>query len=213
VSALDSLLTEFLNTLTNAGLNLDPRSEARLRSLQGRSVQLIVELPAPASEKSFTVLVDDGRLQILSHSLPQPNAIARGSIPDLLGWLFGGASGGGKVALEGDDTVLIELSAIFRRYSPGISEPMSALLGVKASANILNIAEGAVAALRSTLEGVGSAIQRSTDKRYATRSRLDTLLDVLDDTRARVDRLSERVRAEESRRASEIREPAIGPSS
>jgi hypothetical protein len=67
----------------------------------------------------------------------------------------------------------------------------------------LNIAEGAMATLRSAMQGVGSTLQSSTTDHYVTRSSLSAFLDVLQDTQARVDRLAQRVRAEESHRSIE----------
>ena len=195
----EALLTEFVNTLTNASLKLDPLSESRLRLLDGRRVHLVTELPTPVDDRTFSLLISNGRVEILPYAVPQPNAIARGTIPDLLGWFVAGANSPGRISFEGDDTVLQELTDIFHSYTPEFSEPVSGLLGGEVAANLLNVAEGAMATLRSAAQGAGSALQRGTAQRYVTRASLSAFLDVLDDTRSRVDRLAQRVRAAESR--------------
>ena len=95
------------------------------------------------------------------------------------------AIGGGAVSYQG----------MGRLEDPGAWE----LLGGEVAANLLNVAEGAMATLRSAAQGAGSALQRGTAQRYVTRASLSAFLDVLDDTRSRVDRLAQRVRAAESR--------------
>lgn len=197
-ATLESLFAEFVNTLTNATLSLDPLSGARLQALQGRCVHLVIQLPAVA-DRTFSLLVNDGKLEIAPYPVPEPNAIARGTLVDLLGWVAGGAGTSGTISFEGDETVLQELSDIFRRYRPDLSEPVAGLLGSEVAENLLNVAEGAIAALRSAAQGAGSALQRGTAQRYVTRTSMNAFLDVLDDTRARVDRLAQRVQAEESR--------------
>lgn len=194
---LESLFTEFINTLTNASLKLDPLSESRLRALDGRSVRLVTELPTPVDDKTFTLLATDGRIEVLPYAVPEPNAIARGSIPDLLSWFVRGVTGTGRISFEGDETVLQEFTGIFRSFSPDLAEPVSGLLGNDVAANLLNVIEGAMATLRSAVDGAGSALQRGTSERYVTRASLNALLDVLDDTQSRVDRLAQRVRAAE----------------
>ena len=198
---LERLITEMINTLTNAGLKLDPLSESRLRSLDGRCVHLVTQLPAPVEDKTFALLVRGGRLEIASSLVPEPNAIARGTIPDLLAWFASGATGPGRISFEGDETVLQELTEIFQSYTPDFVEPVAGLLGREVADNIVSIAEGTMAALRSALEGTGAAVQRGSTERYVTRSSLNAFLDVLDDAQSRVDRLAQRVRAAE-------REPA-----
>lgn len=201
---LELWLTEFATTLTNAGLKLDPLSESRLRALDGHCVHLVTELPTPVDDKTFTLLVTDGRVEILPYAVPEPNATVRGSIPDLLTWFIRGAAGPGKISFEGDETVLGELTEIFHRYTPDLSELVSGLLGSEVAANLANVAEGVMAALGSALQGAGSALQRSTAERYVTRSSLSAFVDLLDDTRARLDRLAQRVRAEESHTPSAV---------
>ena len=105
------------------------------------------------------------------------------------------------MSFDGDETVLQELTGIFSSYSPDLAEPASGILGRELTANLLNVDAGAMATLRSAVEGTGSALQRGTTERYVTRSSLTAFLDVLDDTRSRADRLAQRVRAEQERRA------------
>jgi len=198
---LESLFAEFVNTVTNASLKLDPLSEPRLRALQGRRIHLVTELPA-VDDRTFTVLATDGRLEIVPYAMPDPNAIVRGSIPDLLGWLVRGAAGQGRVSFEGDETVLHELTDVLHGYAPDVTEPIAGLVGGDVATNLLSVAEGAMATLRSALEGAGSALQQGTAQRYVTRSDLNAFLDMLDDARSRADRLAQRVTAGEQRRTS-----------
>ncbi|MCZ6710805.1 MAG: hypothetical protein O7B25_10615 [Gammaproteobacteria bacterium] len=202
-SQFESVLAEFANTLTNASLKLDLFSESRLRALDGRCVHLVTKLPAPVDDKTFTLLVTDGRVEILPYAASKPNAIVRGSIPDLLTWLARGPAGSSGISVEGDESVLGELSGIFHAFTPDLSGPFSRLLGTEVAAEVLNVAEGAMAMLRSAMQGVGSTLQRSTAEHYVTRASLSAFLDVLQDTQARLDRLAQRVCAEESHRSTE----------
>ena len=46
MSGIETAVAEIISTLSNAGLKLDPLSEARLREIEGRSVCLEIEPPA-----------------------------------------------------------------------------------------------------------------------------------------------------------------------
>ena len=200
--SLASLFTDFVSTLTNASLNLDPLSESRLRSMNGRCIHLVARLPTPLDDKTLSVLVTDGRLEVVAFAAPQPDAVARGSISDLLAWLTSGTTAAGRVSVEGDETVVTELREIFRRYDPVLAETVLGFLDSEVTASILNFVEGTVATLRSTLEGAGAALQRGSAERYLTRPQLESFVDVLGNAQSRVDRLAQRVRDEESRAAS-----------
>ena len=170
--------------------------------MNGRCIHLVTRLPTPLDDKTLSVLVTDGRLEVVAFAAPQPDAVARGSISDLLAWLTSGTTAAGRVSLEGDETVVTELREIFRRYDPVLAETVLGFLDSEVTASILNFVEGTVATLRSTLEGAGAALQRGSAERYVTRPQLESFVDVLGNAQSRVDRLAQRVRDEESRAAS-----------
>ncbi len=199
MSAAEVLFIDFLDRLTNASLKLDSQSASRLKRLEGRMLRLEGEMPNDVSDRIFTLKVDGGQLSFYPHALPEPNVIVKGKLVDLVTWLLARGNAA-NVTIDGDDTVLQELFDVFRNFAPDLGKPLSNLLGSQTAEDLLGTAELAFAALRSVIEGAGSAIKESAAGRYADEARLGALLDGIDNVRMRTDRVAERIRAEETRR-------------
>lgn len=194
-------LVDALAALANASLSLDPASRARLSALEGRSVGVVAELPAPLTPRPFTLQVDHARLCLHARALEQPNVIVRGSLPDLAQWLLTGATGGrGGLHIDGDTTVLLELAAVFRGFTPDPTGPLGRVLGPETAASLVGAGEMAFAGLRSAAAAVGGSLRQGAAERFVNRQQMDRFLDALDDMKLRVDRLGARVSAEEARR-------------
>ncbi|MCZ6640512.1 MAG: hypothetical protein O7F71_02960 [Gammaproteobacteria bacterium] len=199
MSAVEVLFIDVLDRLANASLNLDPQSTSRLKRLDGHMVRLEGEMSKNVSPRIFTLKVESGHLSFYPHALSEPNVIVKGKLADLGAWLLSrGASA--NVAIVGDETVLQELQAVFRDFEPDLGKPLSNLIGSQVAEDLLGTVELAFAALRSAVEGAGSAIKHSAAGRYADEARLNALLDGIDNVRMRTDRVAARIRAEESRR-------------
>ncbi len=199
----ESALVELVNRATNATLELDPKAASRLAAAEGHRARLIAALPG-GREQSFTLSVVGGRMAFTPHAEAEPNVVVRGSVPALLSMLAGGRSAG-PVTIEGDVSVLEELAAIFKGFAPDLAEPLSKLVGETSADGILNAAEAGLALLKSAAEATGESLRRGVGERFATRTRVNVLLDRLEDARERSDRLAARIGNLESARGSHQR--------
>jgi ubiquinone biosynthesis protein UbiJ len=216
-SGLDSVLADALAELANRSLDLDPASRARLTALEGRQLQITVELPPSLRPRDFALVVSAGRLRFLPHAPERPNVILRGSPPDLAGALFSGMAGGmvggmaggmaggergpgSRLQIDGDGSVLTELNAALRAFRPDLGSPLSRVLGAEFAQAALGTVELAIAALRSAFEGAGHAAREGAARTFVDRPQAERFLDGLDELRLRIDRLAARVQAQEQRR-------------
>lgn len=197
----DAVLADALAELANLSLNLDPASRARLAALNGRRVQLTAEFPPPLGTREFTLLIQSGRLRLFTHAQDAPNVIVRGSPTDLVSAIAGG-SDRARLTIDGDATVLHELTAALRGFRPDLAGPLSQALGAEAARAALGTAELALAGLRSLLEGAGNTVRDGAKQTFVDRAQAERLLDDLDDLRLRIDRLGARVAAQEQRKAA-----------
>jgi ubiquinone biosynthesis protein UbiJ len=207
--ALEAALVELVNRAANATLELDPKAASRLAASEGHRARLIAELPGGV-EKSFTLAVVGGRMVFTPHAEAEPNVMVRGSVPALLSMLAGGRSAG-PVTIEGDVGVLEELAAVFKGFAPDLAEPLSKLVGETSADGILNAAEAGLALLRSAAEATAASLRRGVGERFATRSRVNVLLDRLDDARERSDRLAARINGLEGARRPNARPERPAP--
>lgn len=197
-SGPEAVLADLLADLANAGLELDPATQARLAALEGRSLQISTRL-APLGERDLTLRVSGGRLRLHPHAVDAPHVIVRGDPSTLLAWLTGADEPGG-LRIDGDSTVLGEFTAVLRTFRPDLGGPLARLLGPHAARDALGTAELALAGLRSAFQGARNSVRDGAGRTFLDRAGLDRLLDELDDLRLRADRLGARVTAEEQRR-------------
>lgn len=232
MSGLESVVADLLGTLSNAGLQLDPLSQARLRALEGHRVWFDISLPTALAAQNLTLTIAvgnpdpdftgpgaggpdlagsrpaDRRLEFTAGCHGQPNAIVRGSMPALFAWLTGSDDAGSTLTFEGDEAVLAELTGILTNFEPDLAEPLTTFLGADAADNLIGVAETAFASLRSVLQGLGNAVQDTAGRSYVNSPNLSTLLNGLDDLQLRIDRLAAKVQAAEKRRGAEKRRSA-----
>ncbi|MEZ5560993.1 MAG: hypothetical protein R3E86_20930 [Pseudomonadales bacterium] len=198
---LEALLADAVERLANAGVELDPATAARLHALEGRSVQLRVQLPAPVRERVFSLRIQAGRPRLDAVPVPQPNVIVSGTPVDLAAWLLAPGSGAAaRLRVDGDGTVVHEFSGILHGYAPDFSAPLGRLFGEATAANLIGFGELALAAARSVLAGAGSALREGAGRHFASKAEIDDFLDRLDALRLRVDRLDARMRIQAERR-------------
>lgn len=197
----EAVLADMLAELANRGLDLDPASRARLAALEGSRVQLSAQFPG-LGNRDFTLSVQAGRLRLFLHALETPQVIVRGSAADLAAAVFAASDAArSRLEIDGDATVLQELTAALQDYRPDLDGPLSRMLGPEASRSLLGTAELALAGLRSALEGAGSTARQSASRAFVDRAQANRLVDELDDLRLRVDRLGARVAAREQHKA------------
>ena len=229
MSGLESLLADLLSTLSNASLQLDPLSQARLRELEGRSVWFDITLPTVMAGQNLTFTLSirspgpgdtrladtrpadtrpaDTQLEFTPDKIGQPNAIVRGTIPAVVAWLTDSPDAADTLTFEGDEAVLAALTGILTNFEPDLTDPLTTFLGADAAESLLGVAETATATFRSLLEGLANAAQETAGRSYVNGPNLSTLLNGLDALQLRIDRLAAKVRAAEER----SRRGASGP--
>jgi len=198
----EAVFADLLAELANRSLDLDPASRARLAGLEGSRVQITAELPF--GPRDLTLAVSAGRLRCFARADDAPHAIVRGRPQDLAAWLLGTgpvrSRGSTGIAIDGDTTLLGELTGVLRDFRPDLEQPLARVLGAEAARTALGSAELALASLRSALQGAGHTVRAGAAETFVDRRQTARLLDELDDLRMRVDRLGARVAAEEQRR-------------
>ncbi len=207
---LDSVLADTLAELANKGLDLDPVSRARLGALEGRRLQITVEMPPPLAARDLGLTVLAERLRFFPHAPEAPHAVIRGTPAALAAWALGGARDSARPSVRSDERLFIdgdvalvqELGELLRGYRPDLGDPLERLLGPDLAGTALGTLELAGAALRSALEGVGHTVREGGARVFVDRAGAERFLDDLDDLRLRIDRLAARVTAEERRRTT-----------
>jgi ubiquinone biosynthesis protein UbiJ len=203
VSGIETAVAEIISTLSNAGLKLDPLSEARLREIEGRSVRLEIEPPAAGSPLVITMIVRKACLNFDTEAVDPANAIVRGSLPELLAWFAGGTPASGNLSFEGDEILLAQLSQVFENYEPDLTEPLRRVLGEEAARNLVGAAEAAFAALRSTFQAFGHAAEDASHEYYLDNARLENTVAEAEKLQLRIDRLAARLAVLESAAADQ----------
>lgn len=191
MSKLDNLAAELLGTLSNAGLKLDPLSEARLGELEGRSVRFDVDVPGRTSPLHLLLTIERASLNFDLGDETPANAVVRGSPADLVTWLQGRPSSG--LSFTGDEALLTRLGTVFEQFQPDLETPLGRLIGAEGSAALLGIAEAALAAARSALEAVGDGAGESARQHYAGNAELDAAVEAAESLQLKLDRLGARL--------------------
>ncbi|MCB1684064.1 MAG: hypothetical protein R3E82_18260 [Pseudomonadales bacterium] len=199
-----SALNGPLGTIGNRTLALDPRSRARLAALDTAVVQFEIVPPADGPDTLVVLEIENATISFHTSGRAAPNAIVRGTLPAMIGWL---ASGTGTapagITFEGDENLLRNLAAVVRSYRPDLEEPLGRLLGPAATRELLGAAETTVNFLRSalsSLSGAATASAQATARAgFVAEPDMPEMLDTLDALQLRVDRLNARVRELEGR--------------
>ncbi len=86
MSGLESVVADLLGTLSNAGLQLDPLSQARLRALEGHRVWFDISLPTALTAQNLTLTIAVGNPDpgLVGNPDPGPAGPGAGG-PDLAG--------------------------------------------------------------------------------------------------------------------------------
>lgn len=192
MSLFEDTLALLTSNLTAAGLRLDPAMHDRLRRIDGRSIAIKSSLPPVR----LFIVVEGGNLGVRSTFAGKPNVVISGSGLELANWLAA-PHRIDNITIEGDETVLLEVTAALRAFDPDLLRPFTTLFGAAQTQNILGGVEFAVAVIRSAAEGVGQAIEKTAAAQFVSREDTGALLDVLDELRLRIDRLAARIKAAE----------------
>ncbi len=201
MTTAESWLAELVSTVGNAGLKLDPLSEARLAELEGRVVLLEVLGPTGGAPLTATLSVRRASLQISAGGAGPADAIVRGTPADLLGWLSG-ARGTGQLQIEGDEQLLSALTGLLEKFEPDLAEPLTRLIGAQAADSVLGAAEAAFALLRSATQAVSEATRDQARASFTDTSGLEQAVSSVEALELRLDRLAARLERVEARRSA-----------
>lgn len=195
--ALKPLAGRALETALNNALALDPDTQAALRPLEGRRIQVKLDAPALAMD----ITVGGGQLQVgpASEVLDADLAV-RGTLGGLLGQLpfFRRDQGApvGKVNVSGDAELARRLQALAARFDPDWSLPFTRVFGDVIG---VQVADGVRAALRQmrvaagNLAGSAAEFVTEESRDVVGRAELDAFHDDVDALRDDVERIAVRV--------------------
>lgn len=192
MSIFEDTLAVLTTNLAQAGLGLDPTMRSRLAALDGRSIAITSTLPP----LRLWLVVDSGQIAVRSDHTGKANVAVSGTGLELATWLAA-PHRIDNITIEGDETVLLEVTSVLREFEPDLLRPFTDLFGARTAERLLGGAELAVSAIRSAAQGVGHAIEQTAAAQFVTREDTSALLDVLDDLRLRIDRLAARIKAAE----------------
>ena len=195
--ALKPLAGRALETALNHALALDPDTEAALRPLEGRRIQVAVDAPSLAMD----IMVGGGRLQVGPASeVLEADLAVRGTLGGLLGQLpffrRDHATPVGKVKVSGDAELARRLQTLADRFDPDWQQPFVAVFGEIIGVQMANTAR---AALRQLRDAGGSLAQNAAEfvteesRDVVPRAELNAFHDDVDALRDDVERLQAKV--------------------
>ena len=191
--------------LVNGALELDAVARARLRKLDGRSVEFRTAIGA----EPLRLRIVADRLEIDAHPTDAPTTLVRGAPTSVVEALLRGRFRGGDCTIEGDEVTLSELADVLRSVRPDFEAPLGRLIGATAAQNVVGLFElGAETFARLVREigNEGSAALRSTAaRRFLDRADFETFLARRHALTLAVDRIAARLDALEGSRVPDDR--------
>jgi len=192
---LGQVLADMASKVSSQALSSDPNLRARLLALDGRTVEIQCTTP----NLSWQVHILDGGVHTTTTGTQSAHVIVRGGIGELVSWLRPGKPGR-HLEVTGDDTLLLELTDIFKNFRPDIEDPLSNFIGREAAANIIGTAEMGLQGLRRLFDNFSESAQHQAAGRFVNNTQFDEILSGVDKLRLRVDRLAAKIAAKEQSR-------------
>ena len=189
-SPLGRLVATSLELAANRLIKLDPEAAGNLEAIAGETVG--VELVGTGLT---LVMCSDGERLTVSAG-EEADTMIRGTPSALFAMASGGATGSGRIRIEGDAEVGQRFQQFIRQLDPDWEEPIARLFGDTAGHQIARMIRGGFKLARNTL----SSLATNTGEYFTEESRdivgkneLEPFLDEVDDLRDRVDRLAQRI--------------------
>ena len=189
---LDKFLADCVNLICRQAAALDPGLERKMASIAGQVIEIRCTTPA----KTWHLKLDDTSMVLHNGPATNPNVAIQGSAPNLLKAL---ASGGSSTEIEinGDETVLLELSALIKDFYPDLVTPLGVVLGDKRAGKVAATLEMGLSVLTNFASNLGEDIAQTAGAkvadRFTTTEAFADHLNELDTLRLRVDRLSAKI--------------------
>lgn len=202
MNPLSSALGRFLERVANQAVALDPMARTRLAELSGR----IVRIESTSPPETWWLLIDDAGVRVADQCEETPTVVLRGAPPALAGAVIGLPGATAVLAVDGDETTLEELRAIFAALRPDIAEWLSPLVGQKAADGLAGLAEVGLATLRGLTEALSTEGRRVAGKaareRFVDQRSFDNLQGASQDLVLALDRVQRRIELLEAARDS-----------
>mgnify|MGYP000113726621 CR=1 FL=1 len=189
---LDKFLTDFVNLICRQAAALDPGLERKMASIAGQVIEIRCTTPA----KTWHLKLDDTSMVLHNGPATNPNVAIQGSAPNLLKALASGGSST-EIQINGDETVLLELSALIKDFYPDLVTPLGVVLGDKRAGKVAATLEMGLSVLTNFASNLGEDIAQTAGAkvadRFTTTEAFADHLNELDTLRLRVDRLSAKI--------------------
>ena len=188
----DKFLTDFVNLICRQAAALDPGLERKMASIAGQVIEIRCTTPA----KTWHLKLDDTSMVLHNGPATNPNVAIQGSAPNLLKALASGGSST-EIQINGDETVLLELSALIKDFYPDLVTPLGVVLGDKRAGKVAATLEMGLSVLTNFASNLGEDIAQTAGAkvadRFTTTEAFADHLNELDTLRLRVDRLSAKI--------------------
>lgn len=188
VSALQRLLRQ----LSERALALDPHTAQQVRTLAGQ----VVEIHCLAPDLCWHLHIAEAHIDFTTGPAEHPNVALTGSAKGLLQTLLTGSSAD-RVAIDGDATVLMQLQALAKNFSPDFVRPLGNVVGKDKAQRTAALLELGAVTLGSMFNAAAQQTQASAEsfmtQRFTTAPEVEDFLSRVDLLRLRVDRLQARL--------------------
>lgn len=189
---LDKFLTDFVNLICRQAAALDPGLERKMASISGQ----VIEIRCTTPEKTWHLILGEKNMELHNGPATNPNVAIQGSAPNLLKALASGGSST-QIQIDGDETVLLEISALIKDFYPDLVTPLSIVLGDKRASKVAATLEMGLSVFANFASNLGEDIAQTAGAkvadRFTTTEAFADHLNELDALRLRVDRLSARI--------------------
>ena len=189
---LDKFLADLINLVCCQAAALDPALTRKMAPIAGQ----IIEIRCTNPEKVWHLALGEKSIELLNGPATYPNAAIQGSASNLAKALVSGGNPT-EIQIDGDETLLMELSTLIKNFYPDLITPLSALIGAKSANKIAATLEMGLSALANFASNLGENIASNASSeitdRFTTTEAFDDHLAELDALRLRVDRLSAKI--------------------
>ena len=162
--------------LVNGALELDAVARARLRKLDGRSIEFRTE--HDTDRLRLRVVAD--RLEVDSSPTDAPTTLVRGAPTAVVEAFLRGRFRGGDCTIEGDEVTLSELADVLRGVRPDFEAPLGRLIGATAAQNVVGLFELGAETLARFVREIGNeggaALRSGAARRFLDRHDFDSFL-------------------------------------
>ncbi|MEZ7819157.1 MAG: SCP2 sterol-binding domain-containing protein [Pseudomonadales bacterium] len=191
---LDKFLADFVNAICRQAADLDPGLQRKMAPIAGQ----VIEIRCTNPEKIWHLTLGEKSIELHNGPATSPNVAIQGSAPALFKAMGGSSS---EIQIDGDETLLLEVSELVKNFYPDLVTPLAAVLGDKPANKVAAAFEMGFAALSSFASGLGEDIAHNASakivERFTTTEAFAHHLAELDALRLRVDRLSAKISQQE----------------